>query len=148
MLNIQALNVNKIKSKTNRELKKEFKRYKTAHRKYIKQLVKLARTDAEYDYGQIIDILLLMLKRRLEYYKLGDNVWQAEESRQEVIRTLQSAVDTLTAAYNYEYKFRASDTPEEQAANLAELERQKAEEQGLWTSAFDGIALNIRKWWD
>lgn len=54
---------------------KEYKRFLKAEKKYKKALIKyIKKEENSYDSYQFPAIIMMMLKRRLEYYTQGDMV--------------------------------------------------------------------------
>ena len=140
MHNIKPLNLDTV-----RNTKKDLRNYRRAHKKYLKELVKLAKEDRGFAWGYITDMLLLMMRYRLDYYSKGENVWQADESRIEIIDTLRGAIDKLTNAVESEHDF-----PECTKGGWTEeaLAKYNEDNQKIWDEAFLAISKNIRLWWD
>lgn len=142
----QAINTDKVTARPKRETRRERRRYLKAHKKYIKQLVKTVKNDGEFEWAYIPEVMLVMLKRRLEYYEKGDWVWQTDSTRLRAVETLKEAVKLLE--YASEYEWSLCDVPEDfkwtvEAHNEWENKHQKA-----WDDAFLSISKNLRLWWD
>lgn len=141
--NIQPINTEQFNDEKACRMNRKF--YRKAHKKYIKELVKLVKEDGEFEWGYITDVLLLMLRRRLEYFDKGHNVWQAEECRTKAVETLREAIDKLTRAIESEWDF-----PEKPEGGWTDevLAKYNEENQKMWDEAFLAISGNIRLWWD
>lgn len=141
---------------------KEFKRFWKAEKKYKKALIKyIKKEESSYDSYQFPAIIMMMLKRRLEYYTQGDNVWQSEDSQKLVIKSLEKAVSLGEYAlddYNFYYEdekeyFKRMDhdhldikdyphhTIEEKVA-MFKKERQ------AYSDWFSYIGEHFDEWWD
>lgn len=148
---------------------KEIKRYRKFQKKYIKELVKLAKADRGFDWSFMVDILLHMLKGRLTYYKNGDNVWQSEESLNEIVMSLEEAIRLLEYAYDdsnfsfddvKEYFANLIDNPTPKENGVIDLfetcpkhtkeeyKEMAEKENNAWIEAFNYIGKYIRYWWD
>lgn len=73
--------------------KKEYRRYKKMHKRHQKELIKLAKKSADFDFGYMHQYVVMKLKHMYEYYKAGDNVWQCQESLDCVLDTLKHALE-------------------------------------------------------
>lgn len=140
-------------------ISKELKRYRKFQKRYLKQLIKLAKADRCWDWSYMYDILLHMLKGRLEYYNNGDNVWQAEDSLKEIIQSLTKAIELLEYAYDdtnfmfediiiYFENNEHIDYSKVPSHTRDEYIEMHSKQQKAYEDAFKYIGEHIRGWWD
>ena len=129
----------------NKEFKKQYRRYKKAERKYKRELIKyIKKNEYSFDWYSIVEVILKMIKRRLEYFKKGDNVYTCDES-------VKHCIDTLEHAYNLGL-FATCD----EHFTLDPYEKHSAEEyfeviqkeNTAYEEFFTYVGKNIRSWWD
>lgn len=142
------------------------KSYYRMMRHYRKALIKKARKFQPYDYGFFMEGLCTMLSWMEAYYDLGYNVFQAEDSRIEIQRSLEEVCDLLDAAAEDDNNFsdgcvetleswieklnnddnqRANEDAAEYRARIEVQEKKRTE---LYKKAFAKIAEDFRMWWD
>lgn len=143
------------------------KSYYRMMRHYRKALIKKARKFQPYDYGFFMEGLCTMLAWMEAYYDLGYNVFQAEDSRIEVQRSLEEVCDLLDAAAedddvdspdgcvetleSWIEKLNSNDNQranEDAAEYRARIEAQEKKRTELYKKAFTKIAKDFRTWWD
>ena len=73
---------------------KEMREYRKMRRRHRKELVKLAKEVRPFDWSWLHDMTLLQIQQMFEYYVDGNNVWQIDESRFEIIGQLKEVLDT------------------------------------------------------
>lgn len=99
-----------------------FKRYKKAQNNYKKQLIKLAKSETPATPESMLDVIELMIKRRLEYFSLGDFVYLKEKTRLKLVTELQDCLNLFLYA-------RETNTQES------------------YEDAFKYFASHIQNWW-
>lgn len=135
---------------------KKMRRYRKMHRRHRKELVKLAKETGEYDWCWLHQMVILQIKHMREYYSKGDNVWQVDESRLEIIDQLQHVLDLeeeLKCVQNdtccefvYEGdKLIGWNMPTDSSERL---ERNERRVQELYEEIYGYIGKNIQCWWD
>lgn len=143
------------------------KSYYRMMRHYRKALIKKARKFQPYDYGFFMEGLCTMLSWMEAYYDLGYNVFQTEDSRIEIQRSLEEVCDLLDAAAedddvdsydgcvetleSWIEKLNNSDNQranEDAAEYRARIEAQEKRRTELYKKAFAKIAEDFRMWWD
>lgn len=93
-------------------MSKEYKRFLKAEKRYKKAFIKyIKKEENSFDSYQIPVILLEMLKRRLEYFQNGDNVWSCEDYQNKAIKSLSKAIQLGEYAMD-ENNFRFEDEKE------------------------------------
>ncbi len=131
-------------TKLSHEEKRGIRRYRKAQKKYEKQLIRYIKEEEKpYDWFSMVEILIKMIKRRLDYYSCGDNVWQIDETRDPI-------VETLKIAYRLGMEAVARD---DMAPNIKDWTTEDfiaddKEAQEAYIKFFSYIAANMRSWWD
>ena len=135
----------------------EMRAYRRLHRRHRKQLVKLARNTYEWDWRYLHDAVILIVKQFYEYYSEGNNVWQVDESKDQILKQLKQIIEldkeieeTTYADLGIKYE-KTEDgglvmsKPEEARELLAANEE---ELQKLYEELYSSIGENLRWWWD
>lgn len=78
-----------IDNPTNKDLKAEHRRRKQC----VKNMIKLAKNWDPYDGYHITEIVGTALEDLYDYYKVGINVWQADESRSTILAEIEDALE-------------------------------------------------------
>lgn len=105
---------------------KEMREYYKMYKRHRKTMIKLAKADRDFDYDFMHDLVVTKIKHMYEYYFLGNNVLQSEESLNKVLETLKHAIDLADKIDN--------------AAIY--------EENELYKEFYYYIGENITWWWD
>lgn len=141
---------------------KEYKRFLKAEKKYKKALIKyIKKEEHSYDSYQFPAIIMMMLKRRLEYYTQGDNVWQSEDSQKLVIKSLEKAISLGEYAlddYNFYYEddkeyfkkktYESLDFKDYPHHTIEEKYEMLEKERTAYKQWFVYIAEHLNEWWD
>lgn len=149
---------------------REYKLYRKAQKKYVKQMTKLLKRSGPWDWCFMWEALGMMVERRLAYFKNGYNVHQIDDSANEIVEELQTALNLWEEAENFEFtedKERAQliaekgwraliasvtkptkRTEEEQQSIIDRHKKEFEEEQQAYTKFFVYVAEHFRKWWD
>ena len=123
----------KFSTKHHRHLyKKMFKRNKKTLTKIHKEAAK-----NPWEYGHGTEYLVAFMKFMYEYYTLGENVWQSDESLQEVKDTLKEALDAYHDWQSFDY-----------FAQEGDVEKYNNEYNRRRERFFKLLSDNIEKWWD
>lgn len=131
-------------TKLSHEEKRGIRRYRKAQKKYEKQLIRYIKEEEKpYDWFSIVEILIKMIKRRLDYYSCGDNVWQTDESREPII-------ETLKIAYYLGMEAVARDdlTPNTKGWTTEDFVADDKEVENAYVKFFSYVVENMRSWWD
>lgn len=151
-----------------RKLKKT---YKKLMRKQKKERIKWAKEFGVWDWGFLDDIVFGLINQMKDYYELGYNVWQVEESKKEIIGELEEALklrDAREFAFEEYYKKHPVLEPQEykdEEGNLCwkfednlseEQQKERNEackraikaEQKAFEESYKFIGKHLRKWWD
>ena len=121
--------------KNNIDKYKEMRKYRKMHRKHRKELIELAKKDREWDWGYLQDLVLAKIRHMHEYYTLGYNVWQTDETRTQIIESLQHVLDL-------QEKIDKIWLDEETCMNKWLIE------QELYKEMYSYIGSEMTKWWD
>ena len=116
---------------------KKYRTYYKLHRKHRRELIRMAKQTADFDYAYQHNLVVMKIRQMLEYYVAGNNVWQSRESHENVIETLahalQLAEDIETVLVNW---------PDDSAKTYLEREVE------LYKEFYTYIGENIMYWWD
>lgn len=105
------------------------------YRRHRKELIKLAKETREYDWGWLHDMVLLQIRNMLEYYSDGANVWQTDDSRQDIINKLQEVLGIQKEI-------------EEREIDLERPLDGLNKEAELYEKFYATVGKNIMWWWD
>ena len=72
---------------------KETRAYRKMHRRHRRELIKLAKEDAEWDWEFLHTLVLTKIRHMYEYYEAGNNVWQVDEERLKTVAELKHVLD-------------------------------------------------------
>lgn len=117
---------------------KEMRAYRKTHRRHRKELIKLAKQDRDFDYGWLYDFTIMKIKHMYEYFSEGNNVWQSEESLNEILAQLKHVLEL------HEELDNLLDTDGDTKGYLDRLKR----EQELYEEIYSYIGKYIQWWWD
>lgn len=136
---------------------KEQKEFDKMHRKHRKELIKHAKKTNEWDWNWLHESIIMQIKHMHEYYSEGNNVWQADESRFQIIEQLkyildlQAEIDRLEDDdYGLEYVYENDElikiiAPDDYKDRIFEHEKK---EQELYEELYGFIGKHLRWWWD
>lgn len=132
--------------------------YRKMHRRHRKELVKLAKETCPFDWHWLHEMTLMQVRQMFEYYVDGNNVWQIDESRFEIIEQLKEVLDTQEAIErNYEddcglefiYDGEGNIIKTIQPDDYSErVMKNYNEEEELYEKFYTLIGKNILNWWD
>lgn len=136
---------------------KEVRAYDKMHRKHRKELIKLAKEDAEWDWCFLHDLVLTKIRHMYEYYKAGNNVWQTDETLLPTINELEHVLDLQ---YELEHLHDNVPAPEmtknedksltftwsDEAKTLSDAAYKREDE--IYTEIYTYIGEHLRGWWD
>lgn len=63
--------------------------------RHKKKLVELAKEYREYDWCFFHENVETMLRFMYEYFESGNNVWQVDESRMEIVESLRGVLELM-----------------------------------------------------
>lgn len=115
---------------------KERRAYNRMYRRHRKELVKHAKKTGEWDWCWLHESVIMQIRHMYEYYSEGNNVWQVDESRLQIVEQLKHVLD-LDAEID-----RVSNDLSE------DFKKREEREQGLYEELYSSIGENIRWWWD
>ena len=136
---------------------KEQREFNKMHRKHRKELIKHAKKTSEWDYIWLHESVIMQIKHMHEYYSKGINVWQADESRLQIVEQLKHVLDLQTeidrtqsddcgAEYVYENDELVKIIyPDDYKNRLLE---NNMKEQELYEELYSFIGKHIEWWWD
>lgn len=119
---------------------KEWRTYNKMHRKHRKELIKHAKKTGEYDWCWLHESIIMQIKHMHEYYSAGNNVWQIDESRLQIVEQLKHALDLQAEIERME-----DDYPDDYKDKVLEYVKK---EQELYEEFYSYIGKYLRWWWD
>lgn len=133
---------------------KEMRAYRKMYRRHRKELVKHAKETREWDWCWLYDGTIMQIRHLYEYYSEGNNVWQCDESRREILDQLSHVLDLNDELEhlwdNYESNIVNNDdgsisvTEEGHKKYSAIRDR----ERELYEEIYSYIGKFIQYWWD
>ena len=135
---------------------KEMRAYRKMHRRHRKELIKHAKKTGEWDWGWLHDSIIMQIRHMHEYYTLGNNVWQDDETRLSIIKQLKHILD-LDAEID---QMQDDNCGVEYVHNDGKLEaifpddykerihKWHKREQQLYEELYGSIGKHLRWWWD
>lgn len=115
---------------------KERRAYNRMYRRHRKELVKHAKKTGEWDWCWLHQSVIMQIRHMYEYYSEGNNVWQVDESRLQIVEQLKHVLDL--------------DAEIDRVSNdlIEDFKKREEREQGLYEELYSSIGKNIRWWWD
>lgn len=110
------------------------------HRRHRKELIKHAKKTSEYDWCWLHESIIMQIKHMHEYYSTGNNVWQIDESRLQIVEQLKHVLDLQAEIERME-----DDYPDDYKDKVLEYEKK---EQDLYEELYSYIGEYLRWWWD
>ena len=133
---------------------KDKKIYNKMYKSHRKELIKHAKNTKEWDWSYLQDSVLMQIKHMYEYYKNGNNVWQSDESRLEIVEQLKEVLDIFDEIEKldncdtyYDYRKQTSYYIISDTKKLDVKEYYKYEDE-LYIKLYSTIGKYIRYWWD
>lgn len=133
---------------------KEMRAYRKMYRRHRKELVKLAKEDRDFDWGWLDEFVRTKIKHMYEYFSDGNNVWQTDESLNDILEQLKYVLDLYDEMdHLWDDHLRehiknedGSVTPTAESAN-SYVENSKREQE-LYEEIYSYIGKYIQWWWD
>lgn len=133
---------------------KEMRAYRKMYRKHRKELIKHAKTIREWDYGYLHDSVMMQIRHMYEYYTAGYNVYQCNESKNQIIEQLKHVLD-LNAKFDTLWDDWDRDHIQNEDGSIAATEKSadsywtvRNKETALYEEIYSYIGKNIEWWWD
>ena len=133
---------------------KEMCAYHKMHRRHRKELVKHAKETREWDWGWLYDSTIMQIRHMYEYFSDGNNVWQVDESRLEIVEQLKHVLDLndeLDHLWDdYESNLIKNDDGSVTVSNEGHKKYAAIwdREQELYEEIYSYIGKYIQWWWD
>lgn len=138
-------------------MSKEWHAYKKMHKQHKKELKKLIKVDAEWDWCFLHDLVITKIRHMYEYYKAGNHVFQSDETLLPLIDELKYVLD-LQDELDHLFDNKPSPemiknengsltfiwTDEARAQSDALYER----EDEIYKEIYTYIGKHLRGWWD
>ena len=147
----------KLFRRVRNQFNKEMRAYYKMHRRHRKELIKLAKEDREWDWSYFHTLVMTKIKHMYEYYSAGNNVWQSEESLNEVLTSLKHVLDLQE---ELDHVFDDRPVPEMKVNDdksltftWSEEDRKRSDEaykrhDKLYEEIYGYIGQKILWWWD
>lgn len=133
---------------------KEMRDYNKMHRRHRKELVRLAKTIREWDYGWLYDSTIMQIRHMYEYYTARNNVYQSDETLLSLIDSLKYVLDLDNELEHlWDDHIRGHVVNEDGSITSTEesaksfIDKSKREQE-LYQEIYSHIAYNIMTWWD
>ena len=136
---------------------KETRAYNKMHRKHRRELIKLAKEDAEWDWEFLHTLVLTKIRHMYEYYKEGNCVWQSDETLLPTIAELKHVLDLQAELDGLFDDVPAPERKKNDDGSItftwneeARALRDKAynREDEIYKEIYCYIAEHLRGWWD
>jgi len=98
-----------------------------------------AKESMEFDWLYLHEVILLYLKHMQEYYNAGNNVWQADESKNEILDQLKEVLDVQKEIEDLEDSLEFL---------INSPQKYLDKETELYEKFYNLIGKYIRNWWD
>jgi hypothetical protein len=134
---------------------KEMKSFRKMRRRHRKELIKHAKDTREWDWSWLHDSVIMQIQHMYEYYSAGNNVWQDDTSRLDIVRRLKEVLDINQQIKDIqEAPFYHKPHPDcssyielPNGCRMSLKESQERETQ-LYRELYSSIGQNIEFWWD
>lgn len=133
---------------------KEMRAYRKMYRRHRKELVKLAKKDRDWDYGWLDEFVLTKIKHMYEYFSERNNVWQSDESLNEILEQLKHVLDLYEELDGLWDNYQSSLIKNEDGSVTVIDDGGKkylvikTREQELYEEIYSYIGKYIQWWWD
>lgn len=135
---------------------KEIREYNKMHRRHRKELVKLAKETCEWDWCWFHQSVIMQIRHMREYYSAGNNVWQVDESRLEIVEQLKHILDCdeeIERLENDSFGLEVIEEgnhvkfvcPDDYIENINAKDKRVIE---LYQEIYNSIGKNLQGWWD
>lgn len=157
---------NKTDKKKCKECKSELIKKKKIYHKIIKKYNKKLKKDIKefrpYDWGFIASTIIDMLKYMYEYYDNGYNVYQVDESRLEIVKSLGEVLNLFNEADKVNDGVNFKDIATKEGVTLEQYLNEGFNREAFvndytvkweqfdeyYKKAFTKIGEDIQMWWD
>ena len=128
---------------------KERRAYNKMHHKHRRELVKHAKKTSEWDWYWLHESIIMQIKHMHEYYSAGNNVWQIDESRLQIVEQLKHVLDLQAEIERMEDDEHYVDCVyENDTLNKDKMLEYEKKEQELYEELYGHISKYLKWWWD
>ena len=120
-------------------------------------MIRLAKEDKDFDWSYLHDLVITKIRHMYEYYSNGDNVYQVDESRLQIVEQLKYVLD-LHCELEHLYDNFSSAVIIENADGSHSICRDEESTKKLLATAeretllykeiYSYIGEHIQSWWD
>ena len=119
------------------------------HRKHRRELVRHAKKTSEWDWYWLHESIIIQIKHMHEYYSAGNNVWQIDESRLQIVEQLKHALDLQAEIERMEDdEYYVDCVYENDTLNKDKMLKYEKKEQELYDELYSHIGKYLKWWWD
>lgn len=133
---------------------KEMRAYRKTYRKHKRELIKLAKKNRDWDYGWLDEFVRTKIKHMYQYFFERHNVWQSDESLNEILEQLKHVLDLYEEMDNLWDNYESNLITNEDGSVTVTDEGSKkysvirTREQELYEEIYSYIGSNLQWWWD
>lgn len=133
---------------------KEMRAYNKMYRRHRRELVKHAKETREWDWCWLYDSTIMQIQHLYDYYAQGNNVWQCDESRREILEQLAHVLDLNEELEHLWDNYESNIVNNEDGSISVTEEGHKKysairdREQELYEEIYSYIGKWIQWWWD
>lgn len=133
---------------------KEMRAYRKMYRRHRRALIKLSKKDRDWDYGWLDEFVLTKIRHMYEYFSERNNVWQSDESLNEILEQLKHILDLYEELDGLWDNYSSNLIKNEDGSVTVTDEGSKkylaikTREQELYEEIYSYIGRTIQYWWD
>lgn len=139
------------------QFNKEMRAYYKMRRKHRKELIKLVKNGADFDWGYLHDLVITKIRHMHEYFSARNNVWQTDET---LLPTIDELKHVLDLQKELEHLFDNLPAPEITFNDNGSMtvtysdevsairDRTYKREDELYKEIYAYIGEHLRGWWD
>lgn len=133
---------------------KEMRAYRKMYRRHRKELIKHAKETREWDWCWLHDSTIMQIQHLYDYYAEGNNVWQCDESRHEILDQLAHVLDLNDELEHIWDNYESNIVNNEDGSISVTEEGHKKysairdRERELYEEIYSYIGKYIQWWWD
>lgn len=137
------------------------KKYRKMMKSYKKELKKLAKKAAPWEYGFLEEYFITYLRFMKDYFELGENVWQVDETRIPIVESLSGALNAYNeyeSAWDPFFEVFGQDIDDKDIEEISRplpskdinkiLEKCHRKEDRAWNKFWKIVQKDFKRWWD
>jgi hypothetical protein len=133
---------------------KEMRAYNKMYRRHRRELARIAKQDRDWDYGWLDEFVHTKIKHMYEYFSERNNVWQTDESLNEILEQIKHVLDLYDEMDHLWDNHTGGHTKNKDGSITPTEESTKSyikirnREQELYDEIYSYIGKFIQYWWD